>query len=63
MTDDEEFEAFKVRLRSLGLLRACPQSTKPQIEELPVEDVFDMGLTGIDKTFLEQFGIRVRENG
>jgi hypothetical protein len=36
---------------------------KPQIQELPLEDVFDMGLTGIDKTFLEQFGIRVRENG
>ena len=40
-----------------------PLPAEPQIEELPVEDVFDMGLTGIDKTFLEQFGIRVRENG
>jgi hypothetical protein len=66
---DEEFEHFRARFRGLRRLGRQPEvrvpamPAKPQIQELAVEDVFDMGLTGIDKTFLEQFGIRVRENG
>ena len=51
--------ADRVRNRWYAARRREPEP-EPEVEPLPLEDRFDLYLTGIDKNFLEELGVCVQ---